>query len=113
MVDIDKLLSDSLQNYFETLPLTGYMPQSDVNRLLTLAAINFIINEFPERITNEDWVAISKAISCIADGCLIDFPSNYSCDRLFQDIGRGLDFRVTETLRTTRSSQDGLFRIKM
>jgi hypothetical protein len=112
MEELNTLLANSLDKYFRVLAKIGYKSNKDVYGLITLIAINQILNVYNEYITEDDMRNISNALYCIGGTCLIDFPTYLSEDTIFHEIKTDLVARTTQNI-TTRNSEDGIFRAKI
>ena len=73
---MDEMVYNALDRYFHALELKGYMPNSDVYKVLLLSFYNdFISNDFRGYITEEDYSLIGKALDCLyGSTCLIPYP---------------------------------------
>lgn len=84
-------------NYFKALSTFGYKSYDDVNKLLTLLFIDYLLESpFSMYITEEDYRTINKALYCLyGSTCLIPYPEFYATTSLVQNINLGIP-RITE-----------------
>lgn len=73
---MDELVYNALDRYFHALELKGYMPDSDVQKVLLLSFYNdFMSTDYRGYITEEDHNLIWKALDCLfGSSCLIPYP---------------------------------------
>lgn len=82
---MDEIVYNALQKYYKSLELKGYMPDSDVMKLLILSFYNdFVYNDYRGYITAEDYHIIEKALNCIfGSTCLIPYPDYMKMAKLY------------------------------
>lgn len=74
MEELDNLTYEAFTRYFSVLEKTGYIKDSEVNKLLLLSFIQKFLKEYQYYITEEDYNIISRVISCLSgSSCLIPF----------------------------------------
>lgn len=97
MDNIDKILSVSLDRYFNTLSTFGYKNYCDVSKLLVLMFIESILyNKAGILLPEKDYKEVEKALYCLyGESCLIPYPEYINNDSLEKD-GRPTQLRVTE-----------------
>ena len=71
---------NAVNKYFNNLCNTGYMSQTEVNKLMAFVIIQELIdNDFRGFITEQDYNYIGKALYCLyGSNCLIPYPDYYS-----------------------------------
>lgn len=104
-VDITKIVSKGINNYYDSLSILGYRPQSDIDKLIVLMFIEEVLTQDMRIfVTEEDYKVIDKALNCLYGDCLVPFPQ-YKAGKLssFTDGGivspritEGSNIRVTE-----------------
>lgn len=55
MDDLSILLENSLNNYFDYLKKTGYMPESYTNQLMLLSFLQDFIKEYAEELEEDSY----------------------------------------------------------
>lgn len=110
MEEIDNLLSKSLDKYFNILRTLGYTQQNNVDNLIILSGLSYILNTFQLYITEEDLRAIYQVLLCISGNCIIDYQTQPSCDSLIHQYTEDSLYRVSQDT-VFRSSEDDIFRI--
>lgn len=110
MEDIDVLLSESLDKYFNVLKTLGYTQQDNVDNLVILSGLSYILNTFQPYITEEDLRDIYQVLLCISGNCIIDYQTQLSQDSLIHQFTDNSLYRVSEDT-IFRSSEDDMFRI--
>lgn len=77
MDDISILLSEGIDNYYNYLTKTGYMPETDVNQLLLLSFLqDFLTNYQQELLDSGDYyyTLINSIINCLySNSCLLNW----------------------------------------
>lgn len=73
---MDNYLSDSLNHYYDTLKVTGYIKQNTVNKLLVLVFIQELLKgKYKKVLTEGDYRIIGKSLSQIfGTACQLSFP---------------------------------------
>ena len=110
MEEINNVVAKSLDRYFQLLSHTGYVRPIQVDNLLVLSAIQYLVNNFGLFITDEDLQSMVNVLYCIGGDCIIQLPNVPSDNSLFHNIKRETTIRLTEK-GSTRTSEDNLFRI--
>lgn len=110
VVEVTKLVSTSIDNYYKALSILGYKAQADVDALLIYSFFEEILTG-PMRvfITESDYLAIIKAINCLQGSCLIPYKS-YQGSNMFGEI-TFTPPRITED-SNVRVTEDNLVRFK-
>ena len=102
-MEITKLVSKSIDSYFQSLSVLGYRKQTDVDALIIYSFIEELLTG-PMRvfITEDDYKAIGAALNCLQGTCLIPYQQ-YQGSSLFGDfevtaprITEDNNIRVTE-----------------
>ena len=71
---LDNILQESLHRYFTVLEKTGYIKDSDVNKVLFLSFIQEFLDKYNYYITEDDYNTIDKIINCMSGvSCLITY----------------------------------------
>lgn len=113
-VAVEGKVSSALDRYFNTLAVTGYRKQSDVDRLLVFTFINdFLNSDTADFITEADYQLIDRALYCLyGSTCLIPYPEfiNYN-NTLQARINRGMIPRYNEG-NSVYITEDGNVRFK-
>lgn len=80
VADVMANIFESLKKYFDRLKSTGYVKQSEVNKLLVYTFIHDMINnDFRGYLNSEDYGILSKALYCLyGTTCLIPYPDYYN-----------------------------------
>ena len=84
-VDVmDEMVYDALSKYFTTLEKVGYVPYSDVYKLLVLNFYkDFVFNDYRGLITKDDYLLIERALNCLyGTTCLIPYPDYLKMGKL-------------------------------
>lgn len=93
----------AIDNYYDVLENTGYIPYSQVYKLLVLSFIEeMLTEEMSEFISEKDYRSISKYLDCLYGTCLI--PYRQYLKGIAVPTGDIIEhYRVTEDnqLRTT------------
>lgn len=77
MYNINNLVSESLNRYFDTLKYSGYIKYKDVYKLVVSTFILDILDgEFGDLISEEDYKAMDNVLHCFyGSSCLIPYPT--------------------------------------
>lgn len=111
MENINFLLSTALDKYFTILKSTGYVNKQNVDNLIVLSGISYILSNFQDYITEEHIRNISRALLCISGNCLIDYNIELSEESLIKEIKQNLAARISED-EIFRFSTENVLRIK-
>lgn len=78
MEKIIKQAEKSLDIYFKTLSVLGYIKTSEVKKLLVFLFISELLDgKYKENITEEDYKILIKCIYCIyGSSCLFPYPNH-------------------------------------
>lgn len=81
---MDEMVYDALSKYFTTLEKVGYVPYSDVYKLLVLNFYkDFVFNDYRGLITKDDYLLIERALNCLyGTTCLIPYPDYLKMGKL-------------------------------
>lgn len=111
MEDFNEVIDNSLAQYFATLTKQGYANQTQINALIALSSLQFVLDKFSDYITEEDIQNIEKAYYCLQDNCAIISDVSLSGDSLFHSLYVAAQLRAVEH-GSLRNTQNTLFRIK-
>lgn len=108
MEDLDNITYQAINRYFTVLEKTGYIKDSDVNKLILLQFLQNFVYEYQGYITEEDYNTINLIITClIGSSCLIPFKQYKQMTVPMQNYMRNIPVRVVEqddqTLRQAQS----------
>lgn len=111
MEEVKDLLYEGLVRYFTVLRNTGYIPQQDVYRLLTLSFIHKFLHECEGFITEEDCNTLARIIGCMSDNsCLIPYACHISLTEPVLSSVYNFHPRITED-GDIRDTEQGNIRI--
>lgn len=81
---MDEMVYDALSRYFHALELKGYIPYSDVQRVLLLSFYNnFVSSDYRGFLTEGDYHLIKWALDCLyGSTCLIPYPDYLKMGKL-------------------------------
>lgn len=81
---MDNMIYQSLTSYFTSLENIGYIPFSQVQKLLVLSFYrDFVFNDYRALLDKEDYHLIEQALDCIYGiTCLIPYPDYYKMNKL-------------------------------
>lgn len=96
-IDLRALIAQALEAYYDDLKNTGSASIDQKYKLLLLTAIQTMLDNMYEYITDSDLRYIAMAVQCAMDGCLIDYPSHYTGDSVFHTFKEFIRLRMTET----------------
>lgn len=92
MDDLSILLENSLNNYFDYLKKTGYMPESYTNQLMLLSFLQDFIKEYAEELEEDSYCSnpyglIRQIINCLySNSCLINWNKcEFELPKYWQD----------------------------
>lgn len=107
MDKIDNLAYVGVCNYFKSLSTFGYKSYDDVNKLLTLLFIEYLLDSpFSLYISEDDYRIISKVLYCLfSSTCLIPYPEFYINTSLVQNINLGV-LRLAEDYKVRLSENE-------
>ena len=79
-----EMLYNSLDSYFHALELKGYMPYSQMQKLLLLIFYNdFVFNDYRGLLSKKDYTLIERALDCLyGSSCLIPYPDYLKMGKL-------------------------------
>lgn len=112
MEDINNLIATSIDKYYEILSTLGYKSYDDVYKLLVLIAIQQLLDNYTEFITEDDIKTFYRVISCISGNCIIDELELTNEDSFVHEIKTLLNLRITQC-GMFRTSTDNILRIKI
>ena len=84
-VDVmEEFVYEALCRYFNTLEKTGYLSNSEVEKLLVLTFLkDFVTTDYRGLITYEDYRVIEQALNCLyGSTCLIPYPDYLKMGKL-------------------------------
>jgi hypothetical protein len=81
---MDEILYSNLSNYFNALEYKGYMPYSQMQKLLVLIFYrDFVYNDYRGLLSKDDYLLIEKALNCLyGSTCLIPYPDYLKMSKL-------------------------------
>ena len=81
---MDEILYNSLSSYFNALEYKGYMPYSQMQKLLVLIFYkDFVYNDYRGLISKDDYLMIERALDCLyGSTCLIPYPDYLKMGKL-------------------------------
>ena len=81
---MDEILYNSLSSYFHALEYKGYMPYSQMQKLLVLIFYrDFVYNDYRGLISKDDYLMIERALDCLyGSTCLIPYPDYLKMGKL-------------------------------
>ena len=81
---MERIVYNSLCNYFHALELKGYMSNKDSQKLLVLSFYwDYIYNMPGHILKREDYMLIEKALDCLyGNSCLIPYPDYLKMGKL-------------------------------
>ena len=99
---MERIVYNSLCNYFHALELKGYMPNKDSQKLLVLSFYwDYIYNMPGHILKREDYMLIEKALDCLyGSSCLIPYPDYLKMGKLRLGQMEEIDFRLKEVENT-------------
>lgn len=103
-MDLTKEVYTTVNRYFTKLSQVGYVPDSEINKILILFIIDDIISRFT--LTENEFRQINGALTCLfGTSCLIPYP-DYIIEHkvLNKQPKRILQLKITET-NTFRSGE--------
>lgn len=102
---------NSINRYFSTLTHTGYMPDTDVNKLIVFLFMEELLyGPLSEYINEEDYGTINRSAECLYGTCMIPYP-DYK--RSYDSVVHRMPdmYRITES-DILRSLESDMLRIK-
>ena len=103
MEDLNKLILEALDRYFNVLEKVGY--SSDDNKLLLLLFLGEFLEQYKYYITEQDYTTIGKIIQCLSSSsCLVPFMEYQQMSIPLTGYVRNIPIRITEydNIRTTQ-----------
>jgi hypothetical protein len=81
---MEEVVYEALCRYFNTLERTGYLANSEVEKLLVLTFFkDFVTTDYRGLITYEDYRVIEQALNCLfGSTCLIPYPDYLKMGKL-------------------------------
>ena len=81
---MDEILYNSLSSYFHALEYKGYMPYTQMQKLLVLIFYrDFVYNDYRGLISKDDYLMIERALDCLyGSTCLIPYPDYLKMGKL-------------------------------
>ena len=81
---MDNIIYNALTGYYNVLEKTGYMADSQVNKLLLLCFYrDFVYNDYRGLLDKEGYHLIEQALDCVyGTSCLIPYPDYYKMNKL-------------------------------
>ena len=104
---MDNVVYNALSRYYNALSNTGYMPNSQAQKLLVLCFYrDFVYQDYRGMLTKNDYSLIEQALDCLyGSTCLIPYPDYLKMGKLHLGEVTELAMRVkaiedTEVLKT-------------
>lgn len=108
MIDLNKIVEDAINKYFDALSKVGYLKEDDMYYLLILSFIQDITSyNFSELVDEDSYKVIIDAIYTLScKSCLFSVPYLPTFDDLFRKNVIKKQLRITqgENLRHTENS---------
>ena len=81
---MDEMLYSSLSRYFNALEVKGYMPYSQMEKLMILCFYkDFVFGDYRGIISKDDYLLIERALDCLyGSTCLIPYPDYLKMGKL-------------------------------
>ena len=81
---MDEMLYSSLSRYFNALEVKGYMPYSQMEKLMILCFYkDFVFGDYRGIISKNDYLLIERALDCLyGSSCLIPYPDYLKMGKL-------------------------------
>ena len=105
---MDEMLYSSLSRYFSTLEVKGYMPYSQMEKLMILCFYrDFVFSDYRGILSKDDYLLIERALDCLyGSSCLIPYPDYLKMGKLHLGQATELANRIkaieeTKVLKTT------------
>lgn len=110
-MELDNILSNGLDRYFNTLGNVGYISDNRVFKLwIYLFIAELLDNEFASYITEGDYEYIVNALECLTD-CMIDRVSYREYNDKIYDKNLHLGFTPRKSMgNVLRISEDSMIR---
>lgn len=112
-MEITELTVKGLNNYYDSLSILGYRPQSDTEKLLILSFIEELLcGATKALVTEEDYRTVSRAMLCMYGSCLVPY-SQYHGNGMFGILSDGyaVSPRITED-SNIRFTEDNAVRFR-
>lgn len=109
-INLNTVLSKSLDKYFQMLGKTGHSNSEDVYNLMIVSIIHNILTKYYNYIENDDFRSIYNIMDRAENSCFIGRILSPNDDDLFRGIERDLITRVTEE-DVVRITEQGLLKI--
>ena len=105
---MDEMLYNSLSSYFNALEYKGYMPYSQMQKLLVLIFYkDFVYNDYRGLLSKDDYLLIERALDCLyGSTCLIPYPDYLKMGKLHLSEATELANRI-EALEKTEVLKAG------
>ena len=99
---MERIVYNTLGNYFHALELKGYMPQKDAAKALVLSFYWDYIYNLPGHILRRpEYMLIERALDCLyGSSCLIPYPDYLKMGKLRLGQMEEIDYRLTEVENT-------------
>ena len=81
---MDEMLYSSLSRYFSALEVKGYMPYSQMEKLMILCFYrDFVFSDYRGILSKNDYLLIERALDCLyGSSCLIPYPDYLKMGKL-------------------------------
>ena len=81
---MDRIIYNALSDHYNALEKLGYMPYSDVEKLLVLCFYrDFVYHDYRGRLSKDDYYLIERALDCLyGSTCLIPYPDYLKMGKL-------------------------------
>ena len=81
---MDRIIYDALCGYYNALGKTGYLPDSQSQKLLVLCFYrDFVYQDYRAQLSRADYHIIERALDCLwGSSCLIPYPDYLKMGKL-------------------------------
>jgi hypothetical protein len=81
---MDRIIYDALCEYYNALEKTGYLPDSQSQKLLVLCFYrDFVYQDYRAQLSRADYHIIERALDCLwGSSCLIPYPDYLKMGKL-------------------------------
>ena len=95
---MERIVYNTLCNYFHTLSLKGYMPNKDSQKALVLSFYwDYIYNQPGHILSRKEFMLIEKALNCLyGSTCLTPYPDYLKMGKLRLGQMEEINYRLKE-----------------
>lgn len=109
MGELDNIAYEAINRYFTVLEKTGYVNNTDVNKLLLLQFLQEFVHEYQGYITEKDYNLINDIIVCLSgSSCLIPFQQYKQLSVPIETFIYSIPVRITEGRTIRHTEKEGL-----